>query len=89
MRRILLALSGLLLVIAVMSLMVGPAPGQEPPPPHDHFVTVPGTGEVIQVGPHRCELGEEVQDAFLNFHFNVHVGEPATVGGLIVTPVFC
>jgi hypothetical protein len=86
MQRILIVLPALLLVLAVMA---GSAPGQEPPPPHDHFITVPGTAEVIQVGPHRCELGEKVQDAFLNFHFNVHVGEPATVGGLIVTPVFC
>jgi hypothetical protein len=75
--------------LLVLAMVVGPAPAQEPPPPHDHFVTVPGTGEVIQVGPHRCELGETVQDAFLNFHFNVHVGTPATVGGLVVTPVFC
>jgi hypothetical protein len=86
MRRILMALSVLLLVLAVMA---GPGTAQAPPPPHDHFVTVPGTGEVIQVGPHRCELGEKVQDAFLNFHFNVHTGTPATIGGLIVTPVFC
>jgi hypothetical protein len=86
MRRIIMALSVLLLVLAIMA---GSAPAQEPPPPHNHFVTVPGTGEVIQVGPHRCELGETVQDAFLNFHFNVHVGTPATVGGLVVTPVFC
>jgi hypothetical protein len=86
MARILIVLSVLLLAFVVMS---GTAPSQEPPPPHDHFVTVPGTGEMTQVGPHRCELGEKVQDAFLNFHFNVHTGTPATVGGLVVTPVFC
>ena len=86
MARILIVLSVLLLAFAVMA---GTAPSQEPPPPHDHFVTVPGTGEVVQVGPHRCELGEKVQGAFLNFHFNVHTGTPATVGGLEVTPDFC
>jgi hypothetical protein len=86
MRRILMALSVLLLVLAGVA---GSAPAQAPPPPHDHFITVPGTGEVVQVGPHRCELGEKVQDAFLNFHFNVHTGTPATIGGLVVTPVFC
>jgi hypothetical protein len=86
MRRIFLALSVLMLVVAPMA---GSAPGQAPPPPHDHFVTVPGTGEMVQVGPHRCELGETVQGAFLDFHFNVHTGTPATVGGLVVTPVFC
>jgi hypothetical protein len=86
MRRIYLTLWVLLLVLAVMA---GSAPAQAPPPPHDHFITVPGTGEVVQVGPHRCEQGEKVQGAFLNFHFNVHTGTPATVGGLVVTPVFC
>jgi hypothetical protein len=86
MRRILIALSVLLLVLAVMA---GPAPAQGAPPPHDHFITVPGTGVVIQVGPHRCELGEKAQNAFLNFHSNVHTGVPATIGGLTVTPVFC
>ncbi|MGH2817390.1 MAG: hypothetical protein ACRDJS_02875 [Actinomycetota bacterium] len=85
MRKILLALSVLLLVLAGVA---GSAPAQAPPP-HDHFITVPGTGEVVQVGPHRCELGEKVQRAFLNFHFNVHTGTPATIGGLVVTPVFC
>ena len=86
MRRILFALSVLVIALAMMA---GPAAAQQAPPPHNHFVTVPGTGQVIQVGPHRCELGETVQGAFLNFHFNVHAGSPATVGGLVVTPVFC
>jgi hypothetical protein len=46
---------------------------------------VPGTGELVQVGPQRCELGETAQGAFLNFHFNVHVGVPGTT----IVPEFC
>jgi hypothetical protein len=58
-------------------------------PPHDHLLTVPGTGEQVQVAPARCRLGETVEGAFLNFHFNVHLGVPTGTGGLTVEPDFC
>lgn len=85
MRRILVILG----VVATLGLVSGPALAQQPPPPHDHWLTVPGTGESVQVGPHRCELGSTLQGAFLNFHFNVHVGAPMSSGGLTVVPAFC
>jgi hypothetical protein len=38
----------------------------------------------VNVRPPRCG-NEQLQGAFLNFHFNVHVGAPPTV----ITPRFC
>ena len=85
MRRILVIVSVSLLLLGV----AGSAFAQVPPPPHDHWLTVPGTEDQTQVGPPRCELGSTLQGAFLNFHFQVHVGQPAESGGLTVTPAFC
>lgn len=84
MRRILVVVG----IVALLGLMTGPAQAQQPPP-HDHWLTVPGTGEQVQVGPHRCDLGSTLQGAFLNFHFNVHVGAPMSSGGLTIRPAFC
>ncbi len=84
MRRIVVLLS---LLVSLMGLTASPSTGQVPP--HDHFLTVPGTGSTLQVGPPRCTLGETVQGAFLNFHENVHTGTPATTGGLAIAPSFC
>ena len=86
MRRIPVLLSLLVLLLGVMA---SPAAAQVPPPPHDHFLTVPGTGDTVQVAPPRCELGETVQGAFLNFHFNVHLGTPTDTGAIAITPQFC
>jgi hypothetical protein len=30
-----------------------------------------------------------VQGAFLNFHFNVHLGTPTATGAIAITPQFC
>ena len=84
MRRILTLLFAAPLLLGVMA---GPAVAQVPP--HDHILTVPGTGELIQVAPPRCDLGETVQAAFLEFHVNVHLGVPTDTGGLTITPSFC
>jgi hypothetical protein len=85
MRRTLIIVSLLLLMLGAMT---GTAWAQQPPPPHDHWITVPGTGEQVEVGPPRCDLGDQLQGAFLNFHFNVHVGEPMEQG-ITITPEFC
>jgi len=84
MRRIVVLLS---LLVSLMGLTASPSAAQVLP--HDHFLTVPGTGSTLQVGPPRCTLGEMVQGAFLNFHGNVHQGTPATTGGLAIAPTFC
>jgi hypothetical protein len=84
MRRVIVLL---FLLISVVGLTASPSKAQVPP--HDHFLTVPGTGSTIQVGPPRCTLGGTVQGAFLNFHGNVHTGTPATTGGLAIAPDFC
>jgi hypothetical protein len=84
MRKIPVLLSLLVLLLGVMA-----SPVAAQVPPHDHFLTVPGTGATVQVAPSRCELGERVQRAFLNFHFNVHLGTPTATGGIAITPQFC
>jgi len=78
----------LVALLVLLGVFVLPAYAQGPPP-HDHFLVNPGTGEQIQVGPHRCALGETVQEAFLNFHNNVHVGAPRSQGGLVMRSVLC
>ena len=80
---------GLVLVavsLGLLGAMSAPAAAQVPP--HNHILTVPGTGADVQVAPHRCDLGTTVERGFLNFHFNVHLGQPAA-SGLVVTPDFC
>jgi hypothetical protein len=84
MRRIIVLLS---LTVSMVGLTASSSGAQVPP--HDHLLTVPGTGGTVQVGPPRCALGDTVQGAFLNFHVNVHTGTPATTGGLSFTPSFC
>jgi hypothetical protein len=84
MRRIPVLLSLLVLLLGVMA---SPAAAQVPP--HDHILTVPGTGATVQVAPPRCNLGETVQGAFLNFHFNVHLGTPTATGAIAIMPQFC
>ena len=60
-------------------------PGQLPNvPPHRHFLMTP-TGALIPIGPQICEH-PELQQAFNEFHFNVHhsfipgIGEIHTLG---------
>jgi hypothetical protein len=64
------------------ALWVLPAGGQVPPPPHEHVLATPAGP--VDVGPPRCG-NEQLQLAFLNFHFNVHMGPPPTA----ITPRFC
>jgi hypothetical protein len=84
MRRIIIVLS---VSLGVLGLMSGPTAAQVPP--HNHLLTVPGTGAVVQVAPHRCDLGVTVENGFLQFHQHVHLGRPAGTGGLIIEPDFC
>ena len=76
-----------LMIVGLVIALVFPA-FADGPPPHDHYLVNPATGERTQVGPHRCELGETVQGAFLNFHGNVHVGVPRQ-HGVVLEAVLC
>ena len=58
-------------------------------PNHNHFLTTPGSENVVQIGPHVCDNPEVLHDAFHKFHSNVHTGAPKTVGGLSVSAVLC
>jgi hypothetical protein len=75
-------------LLGLLGLMSSPAIAQAPPP-HDHFLTVPGTGEQVQVAPHRCELGATVQNGFVQFHVNVHTGQPTATGVVVITLRLC
>ena len=71
----------MVLALVAAALLMLPASAQVPPP-HEHVLMTPSGP--IDVGPPRCG-NEDLQDAFLNFHFNVHLGTPPTV----ITPRFC
>jgi hypothetical protein len=81
----------LLVFVFTMSLLLGlpTASALAQPPPHEHLLTVPGTGTKVQVGPPRCAIGATLQGAFLKFHAKVHTGTPAQIGGLTIEPRFC
>ena len=71
------------LALVAAALLILPASAQvEVPQPHEHVLMTPSGP--VDVGPPRCG-NEQLQEAFLNFHFNVHVGTPPTV----ITPRFC
>jgi len=69
----------LLTAAAVVAMAIGllgaPAHGHAQPRHHEHFMTVPGNGMEVQVGPHVCEL-PQLGRAFHEFHSNVHIGQP-------------
>ena len=69
-QRLLLLLAAALMVAAMAMLTAGPALAQLTEP-HQHILTVPGTGEQHQVakGTGKCEAN---LTALNNFHTNVH-----------------
>ena len=82
-------------LIGVTALATGAMAGSvaadsHQPDPHDHKITVPGTGENRQVGPKVCDWIEKrgatsPEDVpfwrgFVNFHYNVHQGQPDQIG---------
>jgi hypothetical protein len=77
--------------LAVLGTLVGTATTAQAGgvPNHNHFLTTPGNGSVVQVGPHVCDNPEVLHDAFHKFHSNVHTGSPTAVGDLTVTAVLC
>lgn len=65
------------------------ASAHEPPPTHNHFLTTPGSGDVVQIGPRVCANPDVLHDAFHNFHANVHTGAPRFTGGLAISAILC
>jgi len=61
-----------LLAFGLSGVDAAPAPDA---PPHRHFIEV--NGERVPIGPQVCE-SPDLQAAFNQFHFGVHVGTPGT-----------
>jgi hypothetical protein len=80
--------TAILTALLTLGMMAAPAGAQEPPP-HDHTLLVPGTGDRVQVGPHRCAGGAALHTAFLRFHYNVHVGTPTDTGAISIGATLC
>ncbi len=79
-RRILLLVTVALVIAAVMA--AGPAMAQLLTEPHQHTLSVPGTGEPqpIAGGTSTCEAN---LTALNNFHSNVHLGQlPLEIGAV-------
>ena len=61
----------------------GPAPVPGPPT-HEHSLTTPGNGNVVQIGPPVCRV-EQAERGARNFHLRVHSFGPG--GDTPVAPV--
>ena len=73
----------LVLVLVVGALLVsGQQVSADPTlpdiPPHRHFIQT-ATGELVAVGPQVCE-DPSLQDAFNQFHSNLHIAVPGSTG---------
>jgi hypothetical protein len=77
--------------VAVLGALAGTAPtaNADGVPNHNHFLTTPGHGNVVQVGPHVCDNPDVLHGAFHNFHENVHTGAPTAVGDLTISRTLC
>jgi hypothetical protein len=71
-RRILLLMAAALLAATMALMTAGPALAQELEVPHQHVLTVPGTGEDHQIARGTGKCGANLT-ALNNFHSNVHV----------------
>ena len=80
-----------ILFVAVLGVLGGAAATAHADgvPNHDHFLTTPGNGNVVQVGPHVCANPEILHDAFHNFHVNVHRGAPTSTGAITINANLC
>ena len=80
-QRLLLLLVATLMVAAMAMLTAAPALPQDLTVPHEHELTVPGTGEDQQIakGTGKCEANLR---ALNEVHSNVHLGQPTETGQL-------
>ena len=86
-RRITTLLAATALATGMMSgpaFAKGPAP-VDGPPSHEHSLTTPGNGNVVQIGPPVCRVPQAERGA-RNFHLKVHSeregAAPVTKAGL-------
>jgi hypothetical protein len=78
MRKLLIAAVTAGLLAAALVLVIPSIGAADPKPPvgaHRHFIVTP-TGAFVAVGPDLCDNADDpaVQQAFANFHWNVHNG---------------
>ncbi len=71
-RRISLAVGSALLVVAAAPVLADS--NVRDVPPHRHFIVKPN-GTFVEVGPRVCD-NPNLQEAFNQFHVNVHLGTP-------------
>jgi hypothetical protein len=64
--------AGAIVALGLTGVDAAPAPDI---PAHRHYLVVDGT--MVPVGPQLCDE-KSVQQAFNQFHYGVHVGEPGT-----------
>jgi hypothetical protein len=71
-------------MVSGTALAQGPAPVPGPPS-HEHSLTTPGNGSVVQIGPPVCRVPQADRGA-RNFHIRVHSvmagAAPTTTAGL-------
>jgi hypothetical protein len=85
-RRLTTLFAATALAMGAMSgtaLAKGPAPVPGPPT-HEHTLTTPGNGNVVQIGPPGCRV-EQAERGARNFHIRVHSSGP--FGDSPVAPV--
>ncbi len=84
-RRLLLLVTVALVLAAMTAVMAaGPVMAQELDKPHQHVLTVPGTGEEQPIAGGTGECGANLT-ALNNFHSNVHLGQPPLEIGAALT----
>ena len=88
-RRILLLIAAALLAATMVLMPAGPVLAQELTVPHQHFLTVPGTGEEHQIAGGTGKCGANLT-ALNNFHSNVHTNPDHPLSDdIVAAPTSC
>ena len=74
--------AGLLAAVLLAIPSFGSADPKPPIPAHRHFIVKPD-GTLVPVGPDLCDNATDpaIQQAFANFHWNVHKGADGLANG--------
>jgi len=81
-------LSAVTLALVAVGFSAAPALAHTPPPEHNHVLTVPGNGQVVQVGPHVCG-SPQLHGAFHDFHTNVHISAQGGPSPWTISAILC